>query len=112
MLTGKTANVKHTYPNRVPRDSWATWADPLFEEAGQHAPLQPPTACPKAAAMLRALFHEGLLAPTQDPGNTQVFVNYMSQKQAALIVNMVIFNHASAHKGRQFRLPTLEGFAH
>ena len=58
----------------VPPDLWDTWADPLFEAAGRHAPSQPPTACPKAAAMLRALFHDGLLAPTQDPANAQVFV--------------------------------------
>ena len=70
-------------------DLWDTWADPLFEAAGHHAPSQPPTACPKAAAMIRALFHDGLLVPTQDPANGQVFVKYKSQQKAALIVNMV-----------------------
>ena len=53
----------------VSPDLWDTWADPLFEATGHHAPSQPPTACPKAAAMLRALLRDGLLAPTQDPAN-------------------------------------------
>ena len=61
--------------------------------------------------MLRALFRDGLLAPTQDPGNAQVFVKYRSQEKAALIVNMVNFNHACTHKARRFRVPTLEGLA-
>ena len=61
--------------------------------------------------MLRALFHDGLLAPTDEPANAQVFVKYKSAKKAALIVNMVNFNRSCASKARRFRLPTLEGLA-
>ena len=93
-------------------DLWDTWADSLFEAARHNAPSRPPTACPKAAAMLRALFHDGLFPPMHDPANAQVFVKYKSQEKAALIVNMVNFNHSCAHKARRFRLPTLEGLAH
>ena len=62
--------------------------------------------------MLRALFHDGLLAPTQDPANAQVFVKYKSQEKGAMIIDMANFNHACAHRARRFRLPTLEGLAH
>ena len=62
--------------------------------------------------MLRALFCDGLLAPTQDPANAHVFVKYKLLEKAALIVNMVNFQHACADKARRFRLPTLEGLAH
>ena len=63
---------------------------------------------PKAAAMLC-----GLLAPTHDPANAPpVFEKYKSQEKAALIVNMVHFNHACVHKACRFCLPTLEGLAH
>ena len=54
--------------------------------------------------MLRALFCDRLLAPTQDPANAQVFVKYKSQEKAALIVNVVNFNHGCAHKARRFCL--------
>ena len=61
--------------------------------------------------MLRALFQDGLLAPTDEPANAQVFVKYKSAEKAALIVNMVNFNRSCASKARRFRLPTLEGLA-
>jgi hypothetical protein len=95
----------------VPPDLWRDWADPNFAIAGATTPSQGSSNCPKAAAMLRALFQEGLLAPTSDPANAQVFVKYKSQEKAALILNMVQFNHQCAYKSRPFRLPTLEGLA-
>ena len=62
--------------------------------------------------MLRAFFYCVLSAPTQDPANAQVFVKYKSHEKAALIVNLVNFNDACAHKARRLRLPTLGGLAH
>ena len=92
-------------------DLWQDWAGPQFEWAGRHAPMQPPSTCPKAAAMLQTLCKEGLLAPTQDPANAQVFVKYKSEEKVAMIVNMVPFNHCCAYKSKPFRLPSLEGLA-
>ena len=79
----------------VPQHMWDAWADPHFERAGRTAPTQPHSNCPKAAAMVRALVKDGLMemAGPRDTPNAQVFVKYKSELKAALIMNMVVFNH-------------------
>ena len=42
--------------------------------------------------MLKALCAEGLLQPTDDPPNAQVFLKCKSAEKAAMIVNMQHFN--------------------
>ena len=40
----------HAGSVHVPLELWREWADPHFEWAGVHAPIQPPSNCPKTAA--------------------------------------------------------------
>ena len=95
----------------VPSDLWTEWADPKFIQAGTKAPPQPPSKCPKVAAMLRTLCRDGLLAQTGDEANAQVFGEFKSTEKCALILNMQAFNQACKFKSRPFKLPTLEGLA-
>ena len=61
--------------------------------------------------MVQALLKEGLMEEAQpgDQPNAQVFIKHNSDTKAALIMNLVAFNHTCAHKARKFRLPSLEG---
>ena len=95
----------------LPRHMWDAWVDPQFDWAGRNAPTKPHSNCPKAAAMVRALVKEGLMEEAQlgDRPNAHVFVKHKSDTKAALIMNMVAFNHTCAHKARRFKLPSLEG---
>ena len=43
--------------------------------------------------------------------NAQVFVEYKSAEKAALVVNMIEFNHNCMHRAWPFKLPSLEGLA-
>ena len=95
----------------VPPDLWDLWGDPNFLQAGQTAPQQQYSQCPKTQAMLRALAAEGLLQPTTDPPNAQVFLKYNSPEKATMIVNTSKFNGQCAFKARKFCLPSLEGLA-
>ena len=95
----------------VPRHMWKAWACPQFDRAGRNAPVQPHSNCLKAAAMVQALLKEGLMEEAQpgDEPDTQVFVKHKSDTKAALVTNLVAFNHTCAHKARKFKLPSLEG---
>ena len=108
-IAGK--GIGHAGSVHVHSELWRDRGDPHFEWAGVHAPVQPPSNCPKAADMLHALYKEALLVPTEDPANAQVFVKYKPEEKAALIVNMIQLDHQCAYKARPFRLPTLEGLA-
>ena len=90
---------------------WEAWADPHFDHAGHDAPVQPHSNCLKAAAMVRALMKEGLMEEAQpgDRPNARVLVKHKSDTKAALIMNLVAFNHTCAHKAPRFKLPSLKG---
>ena len=85
--------------------------DPHFDRAGGAAPTRPHSTCPKAAAMVQALVKEGLMerAGPGDQPNAQVFVKHKFETKAALIMNVVAFNHTCSHKARRFKLLSLKG---
>ena len=63
--------------------------------------------------MVQALVKEGLTerAGPGDQSNAQVFVKHKFETKAALIMNMMAFNHTCSHTARRFKLPSLEGLS-
>ena len=96
----------------IPESLLVEWANPNFARAVEIALEQPPTQCPKTAALLCILGQASLLKTTCKPPKAKAFVKWKNECKCSLIPSMANFNVSCSYKAPPFKLSSLRGLAH